>query len=294
MRIFWLLILLPFLFDPVPAPSPWGKVHYALTAEPLDVVIPCSPKDLETLELCIQSVRRYAENIRRIIVISKDRLTNSAEWFPESQFPFSKEMIAQEIFAGETGRAEEFLAAPNTRIGWIYQQFLKFYAPFTIPGISSNVLIVDSDVIFLQPVSFITKKGAPLFTPATEYADSYFEHAARLLPGLQRVYRAHSGIAHHMLFQRPILEDLFTLIRQTHGAEPWRAICRCIQQEAAYHCCMSEYEIYLNFVLLRTDQGAIRPLCWKNIRGFDDADRCRREGCSYIASHSWMREQEGD
>ena len=80
-------------------PAPWGKITYKLTPEPIDVVIPCSPKDLETLELCIQGLKDFAINIRRIIIISETRLTESAEWIPETIFPFSRKDIASEIFS---------------------------------------------------------------------------------------------------------------------------------------------------------------------------------------------------
>ena len=46
------------------------------------------------------------------------------------------------MFHGDAEKAREFLASPVTRIGWIYQQLLKLYAPFVIPGISSNVLVL--------------------------------------------------------------------------------------------------------------------------------------------------------
>ena len=45
------------------------KKHYDLKAAPIDVVIPCHPKDLDTLELCIEGIRKYGQNIRRVIVV---------------------------------------------------------------------------------------------------------------------------------------------------------------------------------------------------------------------------------
>lgn len=260
MRCFWFYCLFAASLC-----SGWEKIVYPLTRDPIDVVIPCCAKDLDALDLCIGAIRRYGENIRRVIVISKERLTEHGEWFDESLFPFNKQSVALEAFWGDSMAAHGFLKDPQTRIGWIYQQLLKLYAPFTIPDLSPNVLILDADVCFVKPVSFMGEQGEPLFAVAREHHPEYFHHAARLLSGFKKVYLNHSGVTHHMLFQRPILEDLFEKIVDQHGIAPWRAIARCIDLHVIHQSSLSEYEIYFNFALSRTDQAKIRPLRWVNI-----------------------------
>ncbi|MDE3045945.1 MAG: hypothetical protein KGJ02_04805 [Verrucomicrobiota bacterium] len=266
------------------------QMIYTFTPEPIDVVIPYHPKDAETLELCIRGIRENGENVRRIIVISKEPATSSAEWFDEANYPFSPEDLALEIFHGDAEAAHTFLTAPNTRIGWIYQQFLKLYAPLVIPDISSNVLILDSDVIFLKPLAFMDAKRQPYFTVGTNYTKEYFEHAAKLLPGLRRANLNYSGIVHHMLFQRPIIDDLFHLISLQHHTEPWKAICRCIDQAEVYKSCLSEYEIYFNFVSLRTSQKTIRHIRWTEVvPDLYNINAYRRQNYIFIASQEWYR-----
>jgi len=289
----WFLLLLCFSLHALPQKSEIPKITYTFSSEPIDVVIPCVRKDLLTLEKCIEGIRKNGKNIRRVIVLSKEPLTSSAEWFDENTFSFTRHDLAVEIFHGDVQQAEEFIASPNTRISWIYQQLLKFYVPFTIPDISSNVLILDADVIFLNPVEFTNSTGGPYFIPAREYIVPYFQHAAKLLPGLRRVYAQHSGIAHHMLFQRPILEDLFQLITTQHQTEPWRAICRCIDINELYRSCMSEYEIYFNFVTLRTDQGVLHPLKWDQVHTLHNLAHYQRMGYAYVACPEWFRKLYG-
>lgn len=281
----WLFcILIPLALCAFP------KIFYDFSTEPIDVVIPYHPKDFETIEMCIDGIRANGKNIRRIIVVSKEPCTDSAEWFDEKNYPFTREDLAYEIFHGDAQQAAEFLAAPKTRIGWIYQQFLKFYAPFVIPGISSNVLILDADVIFLKPIEFIDSIGQPYFTTGTNDTKEYFEHMAKLLPGLRRVHHATSGIVHHMLFQRPILEDLFQLISMHHATEPWKAMCRCVDLGEIYRSCMSEYEIYFNFVQLRTNQKILRQLFWTEVvPEIQDITHYKRAGYVFIASQEWYR-----
>jgi hypothetical protein len=285
------LFLLFFFFQPshafchVPFPN---KVTYLFENEPIDVVIPCTLKDLNTLDLCIHGIRSNGKNIGRIIVVSSEKLTDSAEWFPECAFPFSMTDVAFCILQDPVA-ARNYLEAKNTRIGWIFQQLLKFYAPFVIPDISSNVLILDADTIFLNPVEFADEFGYPYFNVASEYHLPYFYHMDRLLKGLCKQYPDYSGITHHMLFQRPILDDLFELVEENHQLPMWEALCKCIDKSHLWGSCLSEYEIYFNFTLTRTEQSSIRKLEWTNSSDLSKIETYKKKGYHYVSFHDYMR-----
>lgn len=252
-----------------------NKMVYQFSRDPIDVVIPCARKDVRTINLCIEGVRRHVKGVRRIIVVASQRYTDQAEWFDERLYPFNKYDIAYAIL-GDEARARAFIAEPNSRIGWIYQQLLKLYAPYVIPQISSNVLIVDADTIFLKSVSFIGEGGAGLYNAGSEYRASYFEHMDRLLPSLKRVYKSYSGICHHMLFQRSVLDHLFRTI-ETYQRKPlWQALCCCIDQAELRAAPFSEYEIYFNFAFSSTEQLRLRMLRWANIYHLDDIARYKK------------------
>lgn len=242
---------------------PDNKKTYAFTLDPIDVVIVCHPKDAETLPLAIKHIKQYGNNIRNVYVVSSKKITDTAIWFNEELFPFKKLDIALAIFQGNQEEAFNFINKPKSRIGWIYQQFLKLYAPFVIPTISSNVLILDADTIFLKPTRFMNDKGEPFFTQATEYHIPYFIHGARVIPEFCRIHKDISGIAHHMLFQRPLLEDLLATIKTIHQKEPWKALCECI--DPAEFSGMSEYELYFNFALANASNIHMQQLAWKNM-----------------------------
>lgn len=265
----------------------WEKVVYPLTTDPIDVIIPCAPKDLRTLDFCIDGIKKYGANLGRILVISKNPLTNKAEWFDEAKFPFTKEMLALELFQGDRQAAQDFLDHPNTRIGWIYQQLLKLYAPFVIPDLSPNVLVLDADVIFVRPISFLGPCGEPLFASSCEQIQEYFEHAARLLPGFQQALTNRSGVAHHMLFQKSVLTDLLEQMRQYHNTEPWKGILHCISLKNIYSSSFSEYEIYFNFAFLKTDQSILRPLKWTNVSSPSLFMAYGNQTWDFVTSHSW-------
>jgi len=264
------------------------KITYSFSTDPIDVVIPCSSKDQKILPFCIEGIQKYAKNIRRIIVVSKERLSLDAEWFSEDKYPFTKEDLAYEIFSGNKKKAQKFLSRKNCRIGWIFQQFLKLYAPFVIPDISPNVLVVDADLIFINPTSFMNEKGEPFFNVGDEYHRPYFEHMKRVLPDLVKVHEQYSGVTHHMLFQKPILEDLFSLISQQHKKTAWKALCRAINKNDVHQSSLSEYEIYFNFALLRSDQAKIRPLPFKNVSPLKNIEKYKKLQYNYVTSHNYL------
>ncbi len=268
--------------------------EFVFTFDPIDIVIPCHEKDTRTLELVIDGLKKNAHNIRRIIVVSSKELTHNAEWFDERHFPFTKETVALEIFKTPE-RAQQFMSSPQSRIGWIYQQLLKVYSMFVIPNISPNLLIVDADAIFLKPIYFQDPEtGAGLYAPGWEHHQPYFDHNSRVLPGWKKIFPAHSGISHHMLFQRDILEHLFTDIRQAHinkpyDNEPWKVFCNLIDHAHITKSCMCiEYELYFNYVFERSQKVKIREIRWDNIplRIFDDE---KNKGWDMLACHAYMQ-----
>ncbi len=257
--------------------------------DPIDVIFVCHPKDLRTLNLAIAGIKQNGEHIRRVIVISREKLTDLAEWYNETDYPFSKLDIALEIFNNDAQRANDFIQAPSSRIGWIYQQLLKLYAPFVIPDISNNVLAIDADTVFLNPVSFINQQNQPLLNYGIEFHKPYFDHAQRLLPSFKRAYPVLSGITHHMLFQRTILSELFKKIENYHHTQPWRAICRCIDHKQVHGASFSEYEIYFNFILSKTNLAKIRSLKWVNTAfNINKISTLKNAGYHYASFHEHL------
>lgn len=258
---------------------------------PIDVVIPCVEKDLITLNLCIRGIRENGANIRRIIIVSKTPLTDEAEWFNESNYPFSFQDIATAL-AHRSPFLTKYLLQKGSRAGWYYQQLLKLYAPLVIPDISPNVLILDADVIFLKPVTFLNENNAGMYNPGVEYNIPYFQHAADLIPGFYKHFPEYSGISHHMIFQKPVIEALFEEIERHHHLPFWHIFCRLVDRRHILESGASEYEIYFNYVFACTDQVSIRKLEWKNIHKLSEVQKFKAQGAHYVCLHSFERETE--
>lgn len=256
--------------------APLGAIAYPLTSDAIDVVIPCHEKDIPLLDMCISGIRENGNNINRIFVVSKSAFTDQAEWFDETQFPFSYASINERVYHSQ----------PGERTGWIFQQLLKLYAPLVIPGISPNVLILDADTIFLNPVAFLTEKGDPLFNTRVKSNPRYFAHMKKFIPGI-KPNRVNSAVTHHMLFQRPVLEDLFSKVERIHQKKLWEAFCDCTNFPKF---APSEYEIYYHFCTMRSNQPKIRILKWCNHPDPSQASRLKQEGYHFASFHHYIRQ----
>jgi len=222
----------------------------------IDVIIPTHVKDTETLELCIEQARKNVLNVNKVYVISKDKLTDSAEWIPESAFPFSLVEVSDII--GETWRTT-----------WYYQQVLKFYAHEACDGLLDDYLIVDSDTMFLRPIDFYEEESGKIyFNFGYEKYPSYDEHMKKLVPGLNRVDDK-SGITHSMVFSRDILTELKKTVELKHDSPLWKAFLditnhKYLSVDNQSHDAngrASEYEIYFNYARTHfRDRVICRPL----------------------------------
>lgn len=260
--------------------------HFDFTDEFIDVVIPCVEKDLPILELCIEGIKTRSDKIRRVIVVSKNKLTENAEWFCEEDFPFSYQDVKRELIL-ENPRREASLKKFN-RTGWYYQQLLKFYAPYTIPDISTNVLILDADTIFKKPVSFLDENNIGLYSYSLQDVGPYYAHAKRLVPGYKK-FKDISGICHHMLFQKPILDSLFNLVETAHKKPFWKAFCHSISDKDLYFSGASEYEIYFHYLFNICDQVKIRKLKNKDLYKFEDLLRLINSNYDFVSVHNYDR-----
>jgi len=287
-RILFFLLLL-CLHSPAYADTSQPiKIYYDLVDDPIDVVIVTHPKDKTTLDYCIDGIRKNCHQVRRVIVVSSEKLTDEAEWFNENQFPFNKESIALAIARGNVETSEEFFHGKHRSPGWYFQQLLKLYSPFVIPDISSNVLVIDADTIFMNPVEFLNDSFGGLFCYSPEGAKpAYFKHAERLVPGYKRIYPKVYSVCHHMLFQKPILEDLFHTVEQYHGTAFWKAFCLCVDLHKNKGA--SEYEIYYNFALSRTNQVALRKLKWDNSSNLSQRNKFQKKGYHFVSFHTYLR-----
>lgn len=257
----------------------------------LDIVIPVHKKDLQILEYCIEAAKKKIVNARRIIVVSKERYTENAEWFDEAKFPFSFDLARQYVGLSSAG--------------WYFQQLLKLYAPLVIPDISENVMILDSDTVFFRRVKMLDEEGRPFYNISKDenvrrkdFDERVANHAKAVLPALAienlpKEFQEISGISHNMIFNREILRELFAKA-EAHDAnhDPFYVI---FLKHSDHTHSASEYQIYFNYLLVfHREKIRIRKLNYKNTADINIKKYRRRFKYHYCSFHSYLRGTRSD
>ncbi|HSX11851.1 MAG TPA: hypothetical protein VLF94_09065 [Chlamydiales bacterium] len=264
----------------IAAPPPIEKVIYPLSNDPIDAVIYATEKNQVTLELCIQGLRTYVKNIGRIVIISERAITDQGEWFDEKRFPFSKTSILEELFSSDPYERRRYGYRPRNQLGAIFTCLARLYAPLVIPDLSPNLLLIEPEVIFTNPIALIDDEGRTLFNARGKRVQTF-----SALPGPLK------EIDHFALLQKPIHEDLFQHLKARYQKEPWRAICNKIDTQKLYEPCLSDFCLYGNFALLRTEQAYTKPQKWAPISGLYALPKHQKEGCIYVRYQLYRQDQ---
>lgn len=176
----------------------------------IDLVYPCHSKDKEVLQLCIKYAKKNIKNLNNIYVVSKTKLTNEATWISEDIFPFSFNDMINSI-------------GNHHRTGWYYAGWIHLLSIIYIPNILDNVLICDSDTIFLKPIEFIDDNNCSLLSVSpTDGTPLYYEHMNKLVNGLTPQHKM-SGICHHILINKKIIESMIKDVEKQHNKPFYKA-----------------------------------------------------------------------
>ena len=132
-----------------------------------------------------------------------------------------------------------------------------------IPDLERDVLVCDADTVFLKETEFVNENDVALYNvsydvPSNVTLHPYYEHMEKLIPGLTKQTK-YSGICHHMLIQKDILQKMFETVEKIHGMPFWKAD---IAVTKAHYNSLNEvpdhenspllfttYELYFNYVM---------------------------------------------
>jgi Family of unknown function (DUF6492) len=217
-----------------------------------DIVIPVGPDDIEFLDVMLNCTKKNVIGYRNIYVIPYDPNIKRDDCIiiNENIFPFNKSTLGE-------------YTNDSPRTPWYLQQLLKLYAGFCIPDILNNYLVIDADTFFMNPTTFFDG-DIPLYNFSVENHIPYFDHMKLLHPSLKK-HTEHSGICHHMVFQRNIVRQLFDMVEEYTKDVFWKSFMKCLDKEKMPGSGASEYEIYFNYLLIHhSDKIKLRELKWMN------------------------------
>ena len=209
--------------------------------EAIDVVIPVIEKDLDTLPLCIEGIRRcIRNNVDKIYIISPkiETIIRVAE-------QYKLHFIDENSVLGYSPRDFKVITrSGKNRSGWIFQQLLKLSGKI---GNNRFFIVIDSDHILINPHTFISEEGKHVFYQSKEYYYPYYENIKRLTG--EYPYQHLSYIAHKMVFDKEKLTHLRNTIKQKNTAlgDSWDKII-INSLNTNYDSSFSEFELYGHFI----------------------------------------------
>jgi GR25 family glycosyltransferase involved in LPS biosynthesis len=249
-----------------------------------DIVYICHSKDKDTIIKSLESVKKYVRHYNNIYLIAKENFlknywSDNMIFIDENKYPFTKDDIKNNISS----------KCPKFKYGWYYQQLLKLYIHYAIPEITDHFMVLDSDVIFYKFIRFFNDDNIPYFTTGNEYNKPYFKHMKELYPKLKKMHTK-SGISHHMMFNKKILEKLIKDVESFHKILFWKAFLNKVEfDKTDNYSRASEYEIYFNFVLKYFPKKyKIRELVWFNLKPSDIEKYKNKYDIDFIGVHDYF------
>lgn len=278
----------------------FNLVQIGVASVPLAAVVLTTGKDTRVFEKSIHSALAHLVDIDKFYVITSDakavhdklhaKLGGRVVFVDEGRFPFTGTNVTEVMLQAVKEKGvypmngnSPFERTVWGRTGWFLQQLLKMYAGRVL-GLDDFV-IIDSDLIWFQNVTFLNKT-LPNGVKVYNYASSGQYHAnyvatLRKISGIDMfeppkndVYR--SGICHHMVLSKPVLEHLMATSEQIHGGIPfWQVLlnhsalemtCRAPRTNiCGAGSTLSEYELYFNYARVKFPETiAFRPIMWSN------------------------------
>ncbi len=236
---------------------PYKKLY--ASSEPIDVVIPVIEKDLETLPLCLEGVRRcVCHPIKRIYIIAPNR-KEITDFCNANDLDFIDETtVLNGLKPKDLNLIEHYPdGTTSDRSGWLFQQLLKLSGNV---GSCRYYLCIDSDHILVRPHVFLTNDNKTVFYQSYEKHDAYYRNIHRFFPGMKLSNLSY--VAHKMLFSKEKIQLLHEELEDKTG-KPWIQAIRDNYDEYSF-ADFSEFELYGNW--FPKEEKVCRPWLQKALR----------------------------
>lgn len=222
-------------------------VHRGSTVK-IDIFMPTLEKDAKVLPVCLKYAKKFIKHpIGNIYIISP----RSAKQVRHIAKSFGCVWIDEESILPITKKDINYIHNGEDRAGWVFKMLLNLSADKVCK--EKNILVLDSDTVFLRPQIFIYK-GKPIFNESPLYHKPYFNMNIRLF-GLRHPSSL-SYITHYMLFNSEILKSLRSDIEKHNNSKRWyEAIINKIDTREGSG--FADYEIYADYYLHRLKKSAV-------------------------------------
>ncbi|MBT2770878.1 hypothetical protein J7J47_01355 [Halomonas sp. ISL-60] len=216
------------------------------SAPMIDVLIPAIEKDLNTLPLVIDNIRRYVQHpIGRIYIVSP--ASNKIRKLCSSKkCIFVNERTVLPITKNDI----HYHSSRWNRSGWLYQQLLKMNGDHIVKA--KHFLVMDADTVLIKPHSFTVESKTVFY--CRDWSQPEYFNTYRKLLGM-KAPRPRSFVTHYMLFEKPKLSALKKKIEDIHQLPWYKAVISNINKKQQFG--FSEYETYANFMYTKSPGSMI-------------------------------------
>lgn len=214
---------------------------------PIDVFIPAIEKDLGTLPLVIDAVRKQVKHPIGDILIVAPKKEKMIELCRQKGCKFIDEHTVLPLTKQDiTYRSKKW-----DRSGWLYQQLLKLNGDTVCS--SEHYLVIDADTVLIRPHTF--KVGNKTVFYCRNWSQpEYFNTYRRLMK--RKAPSPTSFVTHYMLFEKAKVAKLKRYIESKHPNKSWySAILRSIDKTKQFG--FSEFETYANFLYSTNPRGVL-------------------------------------
>lgn len=215
-----------------------------------DVVTVCAGKDIENLNICIESLKKNL-SYNNLYVITND----------VSSVPNCDGVIAihdNEILGVELTKQLRNIDFPyaKSRFGWYFQQFLKMEFARS-KYCKRDYLIWDADTVLLKSIKFDEQDH--VFTKGLEKIHPHYKVNFIKLLGLKYSFDF-SMISQHMFIRKHCMVNLLEAVELRFSLPFSEAVLKNIEGDNI--SLFSEYEFYANYVASIGDQYKIIERSW--------------------------------
>ncbi|QSQ19200.1 hypothetical protein JY651_28070 [Pyxidicoccus parkwayensis] len=227
-----------------------------------------APKDYDKLAPCIASIVQHSRTpIRNVYVVARQELEHlhlhqvagkPVIWINEERYPFAVHDVTDALVRKGT---------THPHGSWYYQQLLKLCVYSAIPDLLDHVLILDADFHFARGVPFLTERGEAILSPGYPFewqlntrdyphkvTHVHARFAGRLVPGWAP-RNPFSGMHHHMVLDRRILDALHAAVEQRRKQPFWKAFLDTVDVEKWNGA--SEYVLYFHHALQKHPERVV-------------------------------------
>ena len=224
------------------------KHKHLVSKEKLSGIYLTTGKDLEVFKVSVKSALIHLIDIQTFFVICPKAEDLKAKmehivgdrvvFFDEQSFPVKFDTVADVML--ETVRQigkyplkngkSHFEVQMWSKLGWFFQQVVKLYAGEFL-GLE-NFVLLDSDLVFYKDIKFINSSGGKFNYAYSSQWHASYRSTMKTILGIDHTQGKYSsGIAHHMVIVKEVMEDMKKRVMINHGVPLWQMMLNASARE---------------------------------------------------------------